>query len=119
MHTPDPGGVAVAIAGVDKAREAEVLMLEELEHQAADTENKKVGKHCGRQVGKKEETCCILDTCYREGEKCWMSWPPLRETITHGRMSVWMRKGSNNTIMAWDAPSVLAPPGLGRLCKKV
>ena len=32
-----------AVAGVEKAREEEVLMLEELEHQAMDTDNKEVG----------------------------------------------------------------------------
>ena len=48
MHTPAAGGVVAAIAGVDKAREAGVLMLEELEHQAVDTDNKEVGQHCGK-----------------------------------------------------------------------
>ena len=43
MHTPAPEGVAIAVAGVEKAREAGVLMLEELEHQAMDTDNKGVG----------------------------------------------------------------------------
>ena len=35
-----PEGVVVAIAGVEKAREVEVLMLEELEHWAADMDNR-------------------------------------------------------------------------------
>ena len=63
-------GVVVVVVGVEKAREAEVLMLEELEHQVADTNNKEVGQHCGKQVGQKEEACRILDTCYQEGEEC-------------------------------------------------
>ena len=63
----------VAIARVEKEREVGVLMLEELGHQVADTDNKEVWKHSGKQVGKKEEACRILDTCYREGEKCWRS----------------------------------------------
>ena len=75
MHTPAPEEVVVAIVGVEKAREAEVLMLEKLEHQVVDTDNKDFLQHFGKQVGKKEEACCILDTCYREGEKCWRSWP--------------------------------------------
>ena len=33
----------VAVAGVEKAREEEVLMLEELEHQAVNTDNEEVG----------------------------------------------------------------------------
>ena len=36
-------GVVVAFVGVEKARETEVPMLEELEHQTADTNNKGVG----------------------------------------------------------------------------
>ena len=43
MHTPTPEGAAAIVAGVKKEREAEVLMLEELEHQATDTDNKEVG----------------------------------------------------------------------------
>ena len=43
MHTPAPGGVVVAVVGVENTREARVLMLEELEHQATDTDNKEVG----------------------------------------------------------------------------
>ena len=43
MHTPDPRGGLVAIAKLEKAREAEVLMMEELEHHAADIDNKEVG----------------------------------------------------------------------------
>ena len=43
MCTPAPEGEVVAIAGVEKAREEEVLMLEELEHQAMDMDNKEVG----------------------------------------------------------------------------
>ena len=45
VHTLAPEGVVPTIAGVDKAREAEVLMLEELEHQDVDMENKEVEKH--------------------------------------------------------------------------
>ena len=71
VHTPNPKGVVAALAGVEKEREAKVLMLEELEHRAVDKDNKEVGQHWGKQVGKKEEACRILDTCYREGEKCW------------------------------------------------
>ena len=43
MHPPVLEGVVTAIVGVEKAREAEVLMLEELEHQNADMNNKGVG----------------------------------------------------------------------------
>ena len=43
MHTPTPEGAVVVVAGVEKAREEEVLMLEDLEHQATDTDNKEVG----------------------------------------------------------------------------
>ena len=65
----------VVFAGVEKAREVKVLILKEIEHQDTDTDKKEVGQHCGKQVGKKEEAWCILDTCYREGEKCWRSFP--------------------------------------------
>ena len=43
MHLPTLEGPMIIVAGVEKEREAEVLMLEELEHQAADTDNKGVG----------------------------------------------------------------------------
>ena len=43
MHTPAPEGVVVTIVGVEKEREEEVLMLEELEHQAMNMDNKEVG----------------------------------------------------------------------------
>ena len=43
MHMPDPEGVVVVVAGVEKEREEEVLVLEELEHQAVNTDNKEVG----------------------------------------------------------------------------
>ena len=63
--------MVASVAGVKKAREVEVLMLEELEHRAVDKGNRQVGKHCGKQeVGQKEEACRILDTCYLEGERC-------------------------------------------------
>ena len=42
MHTPALEGAVDAVVGVEKAREAEVLMLEELENQAMDTDNKEV-----------------------------------------------------------------------------
>ena len=48
MHTPAPEGAMVAVAGVEREREVEVLMLEELEHQATDTDNNEVGYHCGK-----------------------------------------------------------------------
>ena len=35
-------GGMVAVVGVEKAREVRVLMLEELEHEAVDTDNKEV-----------------------------------------------------------------------------
>ena len=38
MHTSAPEGAVAAVAGVEKAREAEVLMLEEMEYQAMDKE---------------------------------------------------------------------------------
>ena len=62
------------VTGIDKAREAEVLMLEEIEHQVANTVNRDVGQHWGKHVGKKE-ACHILDTCYQDGETCWRGWP--------------------------------------------
>ena len=65
-----PWGVVATVVGVEKEREVGVLMLEELEHQATDMDNKEVGKNYGKQVGKKEEACCILDTCYQEGGRC-------------------------------------------------
>ena len=78
MQTLAPWGLVVVVVGVEKAREVEVLMLEELEHWAADKDNGQVGKHCGKwEVGKKEEVYCILDTCYLEGERCWRCWPLL------------------------------------------
>ena len=40
MHTPTPEGARAVVAGVEKAREEVVLMLEELEHQTVDTDNK-------------------------------------------------------------------------------
>ena len=43
MHTHAPEGAVAVVTGVEKAREGEVLMLEELEHQAVDTDNKVVG----------------------------------------------------------------------------
>ena len=43
MHTPSPKGVVAAVAGVEKVREVEVIILEELEHQAVDIDNKVVG----------------------------------------------------------------------------
>ena len=43
MHPPALEGAVNIVARVEKAREAEVLMLEELEHQAVDTDNKGVG----------------------------------------------------------------------------
>ena len=43
IHTPAPEGAVATVAGVEKAREEEMLMLEELEHQAVDTDNKEVG----------------------------------------------------------------------------
>ena len=43
MHALAPERVVVVVAGVEKAREEEVLMLEELEHQAVDRDNKEVG----------------------------------------------------------------------------
>ena len=43
MHIPAPEWVVAVVAGVEKAMEEEVLMLEELEHQAVDTDNKGVG----------------------------------------------------------------------------
>ena len=43
VHTPSPGGVVATVVGFEKAREEGVLMLEELEHQAVDTDNKEVG----------------------------------------------------------------------------
>ena len=43
VHTPAPQGVVAAVARVEKAREVEVLMLEEMEHQAMDMDNKEVG----------------------------------------------------------------------------
>ena len=48
MHTPATEGVMVGVAGVENAREKEVLMLEELEHQVVDTDNKEVGYHRGK-----------------------------------------------------------------------
>ena len=42
MHTPTPEGAVAIVVGVEKAREAEVLMLKELEHQAMDNDNKEV-----------------------------------------------------------------------------
>ena len=36
-------GAVGVVAGVEKARELEVQMLEELEHQAMDKDNKEVG----------------------------------------------------------------------------
>ena len=43
MHPPAIEGAMTAGAGVEKAREVKVLMLEELEHQVVDTDNKGVG----------------------------------------------------------------------------
>ena len=43
MHTPTPEGAVVAVVGVEKAREEAMLMLEEMEHQTVDTNNKEVG----------------------------------------------------------------------------
>ena len=43
MHPPSLEGVVTDVARVEKAREVEVLMLEELEHQAVDMDNKGVG----------------------------------------------------------------------------
>ena len=43
MHTPSLGGVVAIVPGVDKVRESGVLMIEGLEHQAADTDNKEAG----------------------------------------------------------------------------
>lgn len=43
-----PLGVVVVVAGVEKEREAKVLMLEELEHQVADTDNADIDN---REVG--------------------------------------------------------------------
>ena len=40
MHPPAPEGVVTATVGVEQVREVEVIMLEELEHQAVDTDNK-------------------------------------------------------------------------------
>ena len=46
----------VAVVGIGKVRDAKVLMLEEMEHQATDMDNNEVGQHCGKQeVGKKGE----------------------------------------------------------------
>lgn len=38
-------GVVVAVAGVEKARVAEVQILEELENHAVDKDNGEVGQH--------------------------------------------------------------------------
>ena len=105
MHTPDPGGVD-AIAGVEKEREAEVLMLEALEHQVADTDSKEVMQHCGKQVGQKEEACRILDTCFREGENHWRSWP-----LPEGNHNPWEdectdEKGLQRYLRRHGMPSV-------------
>ena len=43
MHTPTLRGAATAVAVVEKAMEVGVLMMEELEHQVVDTDNKEVG----------------------------------------------------------------------------
>ena len=43
VHTPAPKGAVAAVVGVEKAREVEVLMLEELEHLVVDMDNKEVG----------------------------------------------------------------------------
>ena len=40
--------------------------------------------------------------------------PPLRKTIAHGRLSVWMRESSNDTIGGMRCRGALEPPGLGR-----
>ena len=40
--------MVAAVAGFEKEREVGVLMLEELEHQTMDTDNKEVGKHYGK-----------------------------------------------------------------------
>ena len=43
MHTLTPKEVVAVVAGVEKVREAGVLMLEGMEHQAMDMDNKEVG----------------------------------------------------------------------------
>ena len=45
MHIPSPEGVVAIVAGVEKAREAGVLMLEELEHEVAENRLGKRRRH--------------------------------------------------------------------------
>ena len=43
VHTPTPKRAVAVVVGIEKAREEEVLMLVELEHQDVDMDNKEVG----------------------------------------------------------------------------
>ena len=59
------------------------------------------------RLGKRRRYVVSLINATRRGKGAGGAGPSLRETITHGRMRVWMRKGSNDTVDGMGCPQCI------------
>ena len=64
-----------------------------------------------RRLGKRRRHVLYWIHSTRRGKNAGGVGPSLRETITHGRMSVRMRKGSNDTVDGMGCPRCVGTIG--------
>ena len=99
MHTPALEGAVAAVGGVEKAREEEVLILEELKHQAMVQIIRRLGNSVENwRLGKMRRHAVSWICATRRGKSAGGAGPSLRETIAHGRLRIWIKESSNDTI---------------------